>query len=165
MQKKGCVKIRDLIDIETLRLYTYDKLKEKYNCTLNFMDYASLMNCLPKEWKTLLLEVNVGDMEDNHRSHVCKLLEAKKTCNMVYWKLLQKDAYKPICIEKWTMELNEIYDESKWSSIFELPFKVCRDTKLRSFQWKIVNRSLITNKQLHRFGFRSNCLCSFCGKE
>ena len=46
-----------------------------------------------------------------------------------------------------------------------LPFKITLDTKLREFQYKLLNRILYTNKMLFMFKKVDSPLCDFCEKE
>ena len=43
-----------------------------------------------------------------------------------------------------------------------LPFKVALDTKTREFQYKILNRYLVTNTFLKKIGKTDSSACSFC---
>ena len=52
-----------------------------------------------------------------------------------------------------------------WEKIYLLPFKTTLDTKLREFQYKILNRILYTNKMLFKFKKVDSPLCGFCEKE
>ena len=52
-----------------------------------------------------------------------------------------------------------------WEKIYLLPFKTTLDTKLREFQYKILNRILYTNKMLFKFKKVDSPLCDFCEKE
>ena len=46
-----------------------------------------------------------------------------------------------------------------------LPHRVTSDTKLREFQYKLLNRYLVTNVFLNKIGVLPSPACSFCGKE
>lgn len=50
----------------------------------------------------------------------------------------------------------------EWKDIYMLPRKVSMDTKLRIFQYKILNNILYLNKQLFTFKKTNTKLCSFC---
>ena len=52
-----------------------------------------------------------------------------------------------------------------WQKIYLLPFKTTLDTKLREFQYKILNRILYTNKILFEFKKVDSPLYEFCEKE
>ena len=50
----------------------------------------------------------------------------------------------------------------EWKEIYNLPFKVLKDTKSREFQYKILHRYLTTNAFLHKIGLIASPLCTFC---
>jgi len=52
-----------------------------------------------------------------------------------------------------------------WEKIYLLPFKTNLHTKLREFQYKILNRILYTNDMLFKFKEVDSPLCYFFGKE
>ena len=53
----------------------------------------------------------------------------------------------------------------EWKEIYNLPFKVLNDPKLRDFQYKILNRYLTMNAFLYKTGLRASPLSAFCGAE
>ena len=50
-----------------------------------------------------------------------------------------------------------------WKEIYMLPFRVALDTKTREFQYKILNRYLVTNVLLNKIGIKSSSACTLCG--
>ena len=52
-----------------------------------------------------------------------------------------------------------------WHEINKLPFKILVDTKSREFQYKILNRYLVTNSFLCKIGLITSPLCTFCEQE
>lgn len=52
-----------------------------------------------------------------------------------------------------------------WKGVHKLPFKVALDTKACEFQYKILNRYLVTNTFLHKVGLKPTALHTFCDKE
>ena len=52
-----------------------------------------------------------------------------------------------------------------WKKIYLLPHKTTADTRLRVFQYKILNNILYLNKALFKFGKVHSPLCSFCKTE
>ena len=51
----------------------------------------------------------------------------------------------------------------EWKEIYSLPFKVALVTKSREFQYKVVNRYLVTNTFLKKICKIDSSACSFCG--
>ena len=54
-------------------------------------------------------------------------------------------------------------DVLEWKEIYSLPFRATLDTKSREFQYKLLNRCLVTNAFLFKVGLASTAACSFCG--
>ena len=46
-----------------------------------------------------------------------------------------------------------------------LAFESTLDTKLREFQYRILNLIIFTNEKLHRFKMADSLLCAFCNAE
>ena len=53
----------------------------------------------------------------------------------------------------------------EWTKIYSLPFVVTIETKLREFQYKILNGIILTNEKLFRFKMIDSPLCNFCKEE
>ena len=49
-----------------------------------------------------------------------------------------------------------------WKTIYMLPCIVTKDSRLRVFQYKLLNNVLYLNKMLFRFGKIDSPVCSFC---
>ena len=52
-----------------------------------------------------------------------------------------------------------------WKNIYILPRIVTLDTKVRIFQYKLLNNVLYLNKMLFKFGKINSPKCSICKKE
>ena len=52
-----------------------------------------------------------------------------------------------------------------WKKIYLLPFKTTLYTKLREFQYKLLNRIIYTNDMLFKFRKTGSRLCYFCEDE
>ena len=49
-----------------------------------------------------------------------------------------------------------------WKKLYQLPFKVTSDSRTLQFQYKILNRSLYTNKTLFKWNIAETAKCTFC---
>ena len=67
---------------------------------------------------------------------------------------------KPILQLYYERYFNEFYFD--WKSIYLSPRMVTVDTKLRAFQYKMLNNILFVNKMLFKFRKVESLLCSFC---
>ena len=52
-----------------------------------------------------------------------------------------------------------------WKKVYSLPFRCTLDSKLREFQYKILNNIVFTNDKLFRFGLSPSPNCTFCKEE
>ena len=52
-----------------------------------------------------------------------------------------------------------------WKDVYILPRIVTINTRLRVFQYKVLNNALFLNKHLYIFKLRDTQICSFCNQE
>ena len=57
------------------------------------------------------------------------------------------------------------YFSFHWNTIYSLPFVVTIETKIREFQYKVLNNIVFTNEKLFKFKMTDSPLCSFCKRE
>ena len=65
--------------------------------------------------------------------------------------------------EKWKKTLNTELNECQ--TFFKSARKICKENKLREFQFKFLHRIVVTKKELFRFGIKQDSDCLFCGEE
>jgi hypothetical protein len=112
-----------------------------YDFDINFLEYNSLKDAIPKHWreklKTINIERNVIDSKENPYLKINKMNISLQilTNKMIYWELVEKIRIPAVTKYKWTQELN--LNEQTWDNIF-LVSKVIRDTKIRTFQYKLL---------------------------
>ena len=88
------------------------------------------------------------------------------------WRAVSKTVYKELrnrVIPPPTAQLNfntlYVNDVLEWKEIYSLPFRTYVGTiKLRKFQYKLLNRCLITNSFLSKIGIIPSPARSFCGE-
>ena len=58
-------------------------------------------------------------------------------------------------------------DEDTWEKIFTSLKTVCRETKLKEFQYKLIHRIVVTKKELYRCGIKEDdeCIILYCGRK
>ena len=56
-------------------------------------------------------------------------------------------------------------DENAWKKIFTSLKSICKETKLKEFQFKLIHRIAVTKKELHRYGIKADDKCLYCGKK
>ena len=56
-------------------------------------------------------------------------------------------------------------DENAWKNIFTSQKSICKETKLKEFQFKLIHRIVVTKKELHRYGIKTDDECLYCGEK
>ena len=56
-------------------------------------------------------------------------------------------------------------DEDTWEKIFTSQKTICRETKLKEFQYKLIHRIVVTKKELYRCGIKEDDECIYCGEK
>ncbi len=87
------------------------------------------------------------------------------TCKDFYCHLLNTDPpHTPTALQKWSVHY-PIFKEASanvWPRIFKLPFKTIRDTKIQTFQYRIIQNTIPCNKLLHNIKKKNSPVCDYC---
>ena len=158
--------IYDLLDNKG-DILSLEELQRKFNCSLNYLNYYSLMNAIPKEWKICLIEHPVQNVEFNTFPFI--LLNSKYynitklKSKDFYWQLVNSSISVPTSQLKWS----EIYPniDFDWKSIYSLPYFTSRETKLQTFQYKILHRFFPCNYYVSKWNNEVESLCLNCGLD
>ena len=70
----------------------------------------------------------------------------------VYKELRSSVIKQPTAQSKYEAEYSNVVLD--WKKIYSLPFTVAMDSKTRQFQYKILNRYLVTNVYLKKVGIK-----------
>ena len=147
-------------------LKTWNFLKLEFCLSNNKrFQWCQLIHSLPKDWKEKInsFEGNLNDflIKDHHlikgsQVHVLEKLDSMELYNI---QILLKSE-KPTCqLYHEKQFLGHIFE---WKKIYTLPRIITRDSRLRIFQYKLINNVLYLNKSLFRFRIVTDSLCSFC---
>jgi len=52
-------------------------------------------------------------------------------------------------------------DENAWKKILTSLKSICKETKLKEFQFKLIHRIVVTTKELHRYGIKADDECLY----
>ena len=128
-----------------------------------------IVNAIPGEWRSIIKE---NTFTDPHPFNENTFLLPVKGDIVDLLSTSSKTLYKGFCSHKATTptaqaRLNTEYPNLsvEWKKIYSLSFNATLDTKLRVFQYKILNRILYTNSKLFAFSIVDSPLCTFCKKE
>jgi hypothetical protein len=161
---KGIKIINDILDIDG-KFLTINELKQKYNFQCDFLKYNSLKDAIPKEWREKFKKAERQDYpisaDDPPGIEIRnKLVPMTKITNkMIYWELIEKIRITAITKDKWIQEFN--LNSDTWESIFEIP-KIIRDTKIRTFQYKLLFNLIPCNLYLYKIGRSDTYVCHRC---
>ena len=85
------------------------------------------------------------------------------TSKQIYDSVLRKKQIPPTAQQKITDKYSDTV--INWKKVYSLPFRTTLDSKLREFQYKILNNIVFTNDKLFRFGLSHSPNCTFCNEE
>ena len=123
---KGILKISDLLDIHG-QFLSFENFKCKFSVRCTFVDYAGVLAAIPKIWKSEIVG-NVAN-GDNKPLPSLDISSTKKACVM----LAERSFSPPI------VEISLRKQGLNIKAVYELPFKVTVENKLRSFQFKLIH--------------------------
>ena len=137
---------------------------------LDFFRLVSVINALPNKWRDSLRRSSHHKKKAfNLQEQIVLNLNGQKTpINKAVSKTIYKEFRNrvitiPSAQKKYSCCF--INDTLDWKEIYGLPHRVTSDTKLREFQFKLLNRYLVTNVFLNKIGVLPSPACSLCGKE
>ena len=163
LEKKGLVYINDLLT-DMGELMGYENFQEIYNLKINFVDFYSLMHSIPRPWKTEILQQKNKIIGQVTQTCLEEILNMKKVCKETYWKIMDTIKPKRNFLKKWSEYFRTQITEKEMSEYFTLNFLCTNENKMRSFQYKILQRSLTTNKFLNICKIGED-KCYFCKTE
>ena len=92
-----------------------------------------------------------------------EIFTKKKCTKITYSAILQTVASKPKKTQsRWSMDLSGYLPNIDWKSTYKLQFSCTVQTKLQSFQYRILHRTLATNTLLVKIGILNVDNCTFC---
>ena len=156
--------VNDILDDEG-NLYNFNDFKQNTAIETNFLTYHGLIHALPLEWKT---EIN------NNRNKLVEIVPPllgyikalTKPTKWAYKNYLNQIYFKYKAIENGPhKQWEQIFGEPgiQWEDQFKNCFIVSKNTKLQTFQFKLLHRCTVTNTKLFYFGIKPSKACTFCG--
>lgn len=76
------------------------------------------------------------------------ITKTTKVCKCVYTKFITSLQYKNKALDKWNTVLHQTLSQDDWIEHNTIVYQVTKNTKLQSFQFKIMQRILCTNRVL-----------------
>ena len=165
MQEKGILKLGDLLD-ENNDFIIKSKLRDLNISPLEA--FRLMIDAPPLEWRGKLKPSACGICNENYvildQSKLIlnsEVVQIKSVVSKAITKELRSRVITPPTAQ---LRFNQQFsgDTLDWKKIYSLPFRVPSYTKLREFQYKVLNKCLTTNVFLHKIGIYPSPACSFC---
>ena len=159
------VYINDVIDANG-RFLCIGDINRKFNIEMCVMLYNSIKDAIPLSWKRNMITCEPL-MIVTKSSITVKTYEGVKTLpnittKVIYWTLVSKMTQSPTANAKW--EKIYAHCDFNWKQIFLTPYRLIRDTKIQSLQFKILHRFFPCNLILNKWYNDHSDKCSFCNE-
>ena len=165
-QEKNINQIHDIVNAQGTFL-TVNELEQKYNMKCNFLQYNLLKDIIPQKWRTILktmkIDSNVISFNEQIHLYINKVSKCIQniTNKDMYWTFVRSKEEKPIIIDK--MEKSFKIMPNQWDKVFTMS-TVVKNTKLRTFQYKILYNLIPCNSYLKKITRSDTDKCSTCHK-
>ena len=139
--------------------------KSKYNLdNKNFISWIGLIESIPQMWKREIKLFFLRSAESwtpysLRREYFLLDLTVKKTYKTLITSLVQQPNAQR-SIER-ILQMNNI----DWVTIYLLPQNSTIESRMRIFQYKILNNILYLNNRLYKFGCVDSPMYSLCNSE
>ena len=170
--KKGIVSIKDLLK-EDGRYLSFKKLKEKFSCDTNFLlQYFQIISAIPDRLRLKARQIESVNKQFFTSNDHLFIFNRNSTFNLD--KAKSRDFYN-LFIDKthiggqagpkrWSGEILSLNDEH-WTKIFKSIRELCKETKLKEFQFEFIHRIVVTKRELFKYGIKTDVECCFCGEK
>ena len=169
-EKRGILTIRNLFN-EYGILLKHNELKEKYDIPTTFLQTIQIHKSIPSKWIEKINSIN-NALPPGNTTIKIKINNNQKYLNMIsskefYWHIINTITHTPTCIPKWSETYTSLSNTSnqEWKNIFKKAFTICRETKLQSFQFSIIHRTIACNHWLFNIKITDSDICLFCNSQ
>jgi hypothetical protein len=164
--EKGINIIHDIIN-EDGNFLNNEDIERKYNLKCSVLKYNKLKDAIPKNWRKVVKTVKISrndiSFEDQIFLKINKIPKSLKniTNKDIYWIFVKSRQIKAVIIEKLEHSLG--IKREQWKTIFLIP-KVVKNTKIKTFQYKVLFNLIPCNLYLNRIQKSDTDKCDKCGK-
>ena len=150
--------IEDLANKEAKRLKSYQEVVNDYEVTFDQLFYEGIKAAIPRSWIAVIkYKENQQNQEKSYKYDQVKPGVVKK----VYWKLVERKKPKDGCKIMWEKDLGREIETEEWNRLYRHICTITNSTKLRIFQYKLLNRLITTNVTVAKWQQTSEN-CTFC---
>ena len=149
--RKGILSINELLN-ETGNVLTFQEFRDKYSCESNFLQYYQVVSAIPKHlWSLAKCSDTINRSFFTQNDNIFFLSESTQ---INLYKAKSKDFYNVFNLKihtadqtgpkRWSEKLS--LNNDVWTRIFKSLKNICKETKLKEFQFKLIHRTIVTKK-------------------
>lgn len=155
----GLIFVCNLFDEQGV-LLQYAQICQKYGDCLSWFQHTQLIAALPHSWKESILRSH--STESDTLTLFDYLYGETKITSRVYTKLIEDSgSINKLCL-KWQKRLNAVVESQELQYAFQAIVACTVSTKLRDFQFRLLQGLIVTNFNLMTWKKHTNNSCSFC---
>jgi hypothetical protein len=166
-KRAGIMYIRDIVK-DNNDFLSHNEIQQKYDLQCNFLSVLQVRQSIPLIWRNEITSTS-GNVNVNiikgcvlHVNNDITPLHIMSSKN-VYWVFIEKFKRVPTCVQSWNEHYNINLDT--WKIIFKIPFICTRETKLQTFQYRLLHRIIQCNKWLFQLRIVNSGKCNYCEQE
>ena len=160
--QKGLLYVYQLF--QNMQFKTQEQVEQEYG--LSIMRYNSLKKAIPKEWTQFFMTIPKCSYMPIAPHNVDTLVNTGVNISRMVYKNISDDV---MIIHnkylKWREDLGSEFQDSlvEFGQRHKDIYRVTNIAKYRSFQYRLLQRAIVTNIQLFKWKVISSKDCSFCG--
>ena len=138
----GINHVKDILDQES-NFLKFNDFKTIYKVKTSFLIYYGVVS------STKSLKKHLPTTTNSNNEPTCgkKLLSSSNLCSDAYKSVKKEISSTPTkSQEKWMSDCNIDEKSINWNHSYILPFRCTRETRLRTFQFKLLHRRIATNR-------------------
>ena len=131
----------------------------------------SVIYSMPAAWRLLIRTANIAPVLSPLPNTLAILINdilipiLDASSKHIYRSFLPKKQTTPTAKDREKLSAKYHRLTIDWKRVYLLSFRTTLETKLREFQFKILNRIVFTNEKLFRFDMAESDKCAFCQTE
>ena len=163
-KENGVTSIQDILDNDG-KLLTFQSFQDKFKIKSNFLNYLQVISAIPKHllYKAKSLHRQESPIADATTfsmtpSQIIDLYKMK--CKDYYWLYINGTCCIATGPRKWEKDLKT--GNIDWKTKFKNIGKICCENRLREFNFKLLHRLTVTQKELRIYGVNNENSCPYC---
>ena len=162
----GIQKVHQLLTDDTNEIRNYVQYKELENSNLSMLKYYALKAAVPIVWKQNLKRAEQSEIKKCIENGMYKYDKIDvQIVRKVYWELIEQKKRADGANLAWNIDLRINVPLEEFQKLYINVQKITLSDVLREFQYKILTRSLTTNRKRHIWDRDVSPLCTMCNQR